>query len=69
VSDNPAPYNRAVRIGNITLIFADPVQSIPTLLSDINMLVIAGGMERTDNCDVFMFAAAAGVDLFGGRNA
>ena len=29
------------------MIFADAVQSIPTLLSDINMLVLTGGLERT----------------------
>ena len=29
------------------MIFADPVQSIPTLISDINMLVLTGGLERT----------------------
>jgi hypothetical protein len=28
-------------------IFADPVQSVPTLLSDINMLVLTGDLERT----------------------
>ena len=37
---------------------ADPVQSIPTLLSDINMLVITGGMERTDNEYHQLFAEA-----------
>jgi O-methyltransferase domain len=31
------------------MIFADPVQSIPTLLSDINMLIVAWGKERTDD--------------------
>jgi hypothetical protein len=40
------------------MIFADPVQSIPTLLSDINMLVITGGMERTDNEYHRLFAEA-----------
>jgi hypothetical protein len=29
------------------MIFADPVQSVPTLLSDINMLVLTGDLERT----------------------
>jgi hypothetical protein len=29
------------------MIFADAVQSIPTLLSDINMLLLTGGLERT----------------------
>jgi hypothetical protein len=30
------------------MIFDDPVPSIPTLLSDITMLVITGGLERTE---------------------
>jgi hypothetical protein len=30
------------------MIFSDPKQSIPTLLSDLNMLVLTGGQERTD---------------------
>jgi hypothetical protein len=30
------------------MIFDDPVRSIPTLLSDITMLVITGGLERTE---------------------
>jgi O-methyltransferase domain/Dimerisation domain len=29
-------------------IFRDPEQSIPTLLSDLNMLVVTGGQERTE---------------------
>jgi O-methyltransferase domain/Dimerisation domain len=30
------------------MIFSDPEQSIPTLLSDLNMLVLTGGQERTE---------------------
>lgn len=30
------------------MIFNDPEQSIPTLLSDLNMLVLTGGQERTE---------------------
>jgi SAM-dependent methyltransferase len=30
------------------MIFDDPQQSIPTLLSDLNMLVLTGGQERTE---------------------
>jgi hypothetical protein len=40
------------------MIFADPVQSIPTLLSDINMLVLSGGMERTRDEYAHLFAAS-----------
>ena len=43
---------RAMRRGGRVLvvermIFADPVQSIPTLLSDINMLELTEGLQRT----------------------
>ncbi len=31
------------------MILADPARSLPTLLSDINMLVMTGGLERTDD--------------------
>jgi O-methyltransferase/methyltransferase family protein len=40
------------------MIFSDRVQSIPTLISDINMLVITGGMERTDDEYTRLFAEA-----------
>jgi len=29
------------------MITNDPVQSLPTLLSDLHMMVLTGGMERT----------------------
>ena len=29
------------------MIFDDPERSLPTLLSDLNMLVLTGGQERT----------------------
>ncbi len=54
---------RAMRGGGRVLvvermIFADPVQSIPTLLSDINMLVLTGGLERTHDEYARLFADA-----------
>jgi len=42
------------------LIPDDPRQALPTLLSDINMLVITGGMERT-NAEYAALLAAAGL--------
>jgi SAM-dependent methyltransferase len=44
------------------LIPGDPGQAVPTLLSDINMLVITGGQERTD-AEYGALLAAAGLRL------
>jgi hypothetical protein len=40
------------------MIFDDLARSIPTLLSDINMLVITGGLERTEQEYARLFACA-----------
>lgn len=40
------------------MIFADPARSIPTLLSDISMLVLTGGQERTTDEYARLFAGA-----------
>jgi hypothetical protein len=40
------------------MIFADPAKSIPTLLSDLNMLVLTGGQERTEEEYARLLAAA-----------
>jgi hypothetical protein len=40
------------------MIFSDPEQSIPTLLSDLNMLVLTGGQERTGEEYARLFAGA-----------
>ena len=40
------------------MIFSDPEQSIPTLLSDLNMLVLTGGQERTEEEHTRLFAGA-----------
>ena len=44
------------------LIPDDPQQALPALLSDINMLVVTGGMERT-NAEYAALLAAAGLRL------
>jgi SAM-dependent methyltransferase len=44
------------------LIPGDPGQAVPTLLSDINMLVLTGGQERT-NAEYGALLAAAGLRL------
>jgi hypothetical protein len=43
-------------------IFDDPEQSIPTLLSDLNMLVLTGGQERTEE-EYARLLAGAGLRL------
>ncbi len=53
-----APGGRVLIIER--LIPDDPVRSIPTLLSDINMLVVTGGQERT-NAEYARLLAAAGL--------
>ena len=40
------------------MIFSDPERSIPTLLSDLNMLVLTGGQERTEDEYARLFAGA-----------
>jgi len=40
------------------MIFDDPTRSIPTLLSDINMLILTGGQERTTDEYTRLFAGA-----------
>jgi hypothetical protein len=40
------------------MIFDDPEKSIPTLLSDLNMLVLTGGQERTEEECSRLFAGA-----------
>ena len=40
----------------------DPARALPTLLSDLNMLVITGGQERT-NAEYGRLLAAAGLRL------
>jgi hypothetical protein len=40
------------------MIFSDPERSIPTLLSDLNMLVLTGGQERTGEEYARLFAGA-----------
>jgi hypothetical protein len=40
------------------MIFDNPAQSIPTLLSDINMLVVTGGQERSEQEYARLFACA-----------
>ena len=40
------------------MIFDDPEKSIPTLLSDLNMLVLTGGQERTEEEYARLFAGA-----------
>jgi len=42
------------------LIPADPAQALPVLLSDLNMLVVTGGRERT-NAEYGELLAAAGL--------
>jgi hypothetical protein len=37
----------SARLQSCATAAADPVQSVPTLLSDINMLVLTGDLERT----------------------
>jgi hypothetical protein len=44
------------------LIPCDPEQALPALLSDINMLVVTGGMERT-KAEYAVLLAAAGLRL------
>ncbi len=39
-------------------IFADREHSLPTLLSDINMLIVTGGQERTDDEYARLFSDA-----------
>jgi O-methyltransferase domain len=45
-------------IGLWRMIFDDPEKSIPTLLSDLNMLVLTGGQERTEEEYARLFASA-----------
>jgi O-methyltransferase domain len=40
------------------MIFDDPEKSIPTLLSDLNMLVLTGGQERTEEEYARLFVSA-----------
>jgi hypothetical protein len=40
------------------MIFSDPERSIPTLLSDLTMLVLTGGQERTEGEYARLFAVA-----------
>jgi hypothetical protein len=40
------------------MIFSDPEKSIPTLVSDLNMLVLTGGQERTEEEYARLFAGA-----------
>jgi hypothetical protein len=40
------------------MIFNDPERSIPTLLSDLTMLVLTGGQERTEEEYAHLFAGA-----------
>jgi hypothetical protein len=40
------------------MIFSDPERSLPTLLSDLNMLVLTGGQERTEEEYARLFAGA-----------
>ena len=40
------------------MIFDDREKSIPTLLSDLNMLVLTGGQERTEEEYARLFAGA-----------
>jgi hypothetical protein len=44
------------------LIPDDPAQALPTLLSDINMLAVTGGKERT-NSEYGQLLAAAGLQM------
>jgi hypothetical protein len=44
------------------LIANDPVEAVPVLLSDINMLVFTGGQERT-NDEYGRLLSAAGLSL------
>ncbi len=44
------------------LIHSDPAEAVPTLLSDINMLVLTGGRERT-NTEYAELLATAGLKL------
>ena len=55
-----APGGRVLIIER--LIPCDPAQALPALLSDINMLVVTGGMERT-NAEYAALLAAAGLRL------